>query len=153
MFGQRIRLGVKVDEIIGYSDPGVAVCSDDQHALVLSMGMDFIQSSEELISAPFSPHEWHDFTLESEDLLTYQLYIDGMPAFDGSFYESAFSLAGAYWGDHSSHRSLAEWDYVAFGIVPEPSSGLSGLAVMCVAVLLRRSASRREPLTVEGKQR
>ena len=144
---------VKVHEIIGYSDPGVSVWSDDQHALVLSMGVDFIQSSEELTTASFAPYEWHEFTLQSEDMLTYQLYIDGAPAFDGSFYESAFSLAGAYWGDHSSHRSLAEWDYVAFGIVPEPSSGLSVLVVACAAVFVKRATDRRESPVVEGGHR
>jgi hypothetical protein len=142
---------VKVDEIIGYSDPGVTVWSDDQHALVLSMGMDFIESDEELTTAPFTPHQWHEFTLESEDMLSYQLYIDGVLSLEGAFYESAFSAPGPGWGDISSHRSLAEWDYVAFGIVPEPSSGLFVLAVICAAVLLRRSATRRGVLIVEGE--
>ena len=147
-----MRWRVKVHEIIGYSDPGVTVWSDEEHGVVLSMGMDFIESAEELITAPFTPHEWHEFMLESEDMLSYRLYIDGALGFEGEFFDSPFSNPGVGWGDISSHRSLAQWDHVAFGIVPEPSSGLCILAGSCTAVLLRCSASRRELPVVERSQ-
>jgi hypothetical protein len=144
---------VMVHEIVGYSDPGVGVVSDDEHALVLSMGRDFIESAEEGTSAPFTPDEWHEFMLQSQDMLSYELYIDGALGFDGEFFDSPFSNPGVGWGDISSHRSLAEWDYVAFGIVPEPSSGLFILAGICAGALSRRWATRREPPIVEGSQR
>ncbi len=143
---------VKVHEIIGYSDPGVGLSSDDEHALVLSMGMDFIESAEEGTSAPFTADEWHEFTLESSDMMSYQLSIDGALAFDGDFFESPSLSPGVAWGDISSHRSLAEWDHVAFGIVPEPSSRLTILAVICAAALLARPAARREPPMLERRQ-
>jgi hypothetical protein len=54
----------------------------------------------------------------------YRLYIDGTLAIEGRFFESLFYGPGVGWGDVTSHRSLAAWDVVEYGIVPEPTAWL-----------------------------
>lgn len=129
---------VRIDEVIVLTDPGILVRSDDQYAVVLVLGVDFIQSAEEGISASFSPNEWHEFVLESADMRTYQLYIDGALGMEGSFYQSVFTTPEAGWGDITTHRSLSQWDEVGFGIVPEPSTARLVLVVFNPAAFPRR---------------
>lgn len=132
---------VKVREIIGSAAPGVAVWSDDQHAVSLDMGMDFIEDPHDGTAASFAPNQWHEFALRTEDMLSYELYIDGALGMEGEFYESYFPLAGAYWGDKTSHRALSEWNYVGFGMVPEPAS-LLGFILLHMVWLTKRSSAR-----------
>ena len=126
---------VKVDDIIptGSEVPGLAVSSDDQWDVFFTLGVDRISSVYEPGTwAPFAPGQFHELWLESSDMRTYTLSIDGTPSLEGSFFQSLFYLPGVCWGDMTSHRSLSEWDYVECGITPEPSSLLCVLAALCV---------------------
>jgi hypothetical protein len=135
---------IKVHEIIGYGAPGILIWSDDQHALVMVLGLDFIIDDVASTTASFTPHEWHEFTLSSSNMLDYSLSIDGTPAMEGTFWEDMVPTPpGPRWGDIGSHRSLAEWDYVGFGIVPEPSSGILMLLACFLALPLRVQRLRR----------
>ena len=132
---------VKVDEIIGTIDPGVGIRTDDQYAIAFALGVDHIYSTYEWPKgAPFAPGEWHEFLFESPDMQTYNLYIDSQLAFQGLFSETYFEDPGMGWGDTGSHRSLSQWHYVQFGIVPQPASGL-GLLLAYLLWLPRRSAA------------
>jgi len=133
---------IKVDEVIpiGGDDPAVYIGSDDQYAVSLLLGTSRIYSFYETDkSAPFSPGVLHEFTFQSNDMRTYQLLIDGAPAFQGTFFESLFYFPSVGWGDMTSNRSLAEWDWVECGITPEPAGWLCVLVALCIWRSVQRS--------------
>ena len=85
------------------------------------------------VNATFEPGVFHEFELRSEDMRSYDLLIDGELAMSGSFWES---LSGTWvgWGDCvEGYASLSRWDYVRFGVVPEPQSLLLLIAIVLVA--------------------
>lgn len=133
------RWRVKIDEVTVDIDPGVGLMSDEDFTVVFLLATDHVISFYEPEKyASFAVGEYHEFLFESFDMQTYSLYIDSGLAFEGTFFDSSFSGAGVSWGDITTHRSLSEWDYVEFGVVPEPGSGL-GLLLLCILWLSKRS--------------
>jgi hypothetical protein len=130
--GQTFQLTwrVKVDEVI-HSDPAVAVMSDDYYLVHLSLATDAIYCDTPPGGwAPFAPDEFHEFLFQSSDMRAYSRYIDGAPALEGTFFEGLPGTPGVGWGDMTSSCSLAEWDWVETGILPEPSACVSLLAAL-----------------------
>jgi hypothetical protein len=71
----------------------------------------------------------------------YELYIDDELAITGVF-EEVFGPTRVSWGDVvTGATSLTEWDYVRFGVIPEPSSFLAFILVLVSA----RAATRVRP--------
>jgi hypothetical protein len=133
---------VRVDASWPSSDPGVIVVADDHYALAFTLDTSSIHSNFESGKvAPFAPNEFHDFTVESSDMRAYDLHIDGSLALQGVFSQSFLSGPEIAWGDCSSGMSLAAWDTVEYGIVPEPSVPLCLLTALFCAVSLNRSAT------------
>jgi hypothetical protein len=136
---------VRVDEVIdaAHTDPGVWAESDDPWEVAFVLGMDGIHSLYEPGNwAPFTAGLFHDFLLESSDMRSYTLSIDGVRSLERLFFESLFQGHGVGFGDVSSNRSLAEWDYVECGIVPEPSAVLCILATALFCRPQKRTAAR-----------
>jgi hypothetical protein len=126
-----------VEEVtIGPYDPTVGIFSDDRWAVGFHFGEERIESVFEIdVSAAFEPGLFHDFELRSPDMRTYELYIDGSLAIQGSFWLSLMS-SQVGWGDTiQGAASLTRWDYFRFGVVPEPSPAL----LLTVAVLAKRN--------------
>jgi hypothetical protein len=138
-----MRWRVKIDEMIGYSAPGVLVLSDDHELMSLQMGLDFIELAYGETRAQFSPYEWHEFTLQSSDMSTYSLEIDGVFGFSATALDESPFAPDAGWGDLSSHRALSEWEYVELGVVPEPTTAGSLIAGTVAVWSLKRSGLRR----------
>jgi hypothetical protein len=133
---------IRVDESTPYTDPGVIARADDHYSVAFGMDTQSVHSNYEPGNwAPFAPGVFHDFVLESMDMRTYDLYIDGALALQGSFFESLFPGPEVAWGDLSSAMSLAAWDSVEYGIVPEPSGLLCLLVVLCYGRSSRRLAN------------
>ncbi len=116
---------LRIDELSGWRDPTIGVRSDEKWAAGFEFTADTIWSVfESDVSATFEPGIPHTFELRSADMLGYDLYIDGALAIEGSFW---LSLAGSRvaWGDGiQGGASLTYWDYVRFGVIPEPATGL-----------------------------
>ena len=139
-----VRWRVKVHEVAAYTDPAVYLRSDDYYDVKLSLGVDGIHSFYEPGKwAPFARGQFHEFAFDSSDMRTYRLHIDGKLAFEGAWFESLPGVPGAGWGDMSSDRSLAEWDWLEYGIVPEPAGALLLTVGICASWPLSRSATRR----------
>jgi hypothetical protein len=137
---------MRVSEVVGVVDPGVAIGAGERGEVVLEYSetaiFSFLEGGQ---IAEFTPGVFHDYSFTSADLSTYTLRIDGELAWTGSFVGPSL-WDGVAWGDGSSSaRSISTWDYVRFGIVPEPGSGLAlglaGLAFFCT--LSPRSRSQR----------
>jgi hypothetical protein len=115
----------KVDQLYGwYYDPDVALASDTGKLLGFGLALDHILSVfEEGVSIPVQPGVFHDYTVLTTDMLSYELYIDGELARVGSFWQGVTqSYAG--WGDAvQGGASLHHWKRVRFGALLAPLAG------------------------------
>ncbi len=117
----RMEWRLRVDEVYGFADPLVAVECGGHGTVFLRYAREAVYSLFEGVWIPFAPGEFHEYALTSHDMLTYKLEIDGVLAhvgeFVGPWYHSAVG-----WGDGTSGASsVARWEYVRFGVVPEPT--------------------------------
>ena len=130
---------LKIEEFTGgWLGTTVGVFADDQWAVAFTMNHDTIRSSfESEVSAQYEPDIYHEYELRSSDMRTYEMYIDGVYAFEGEYWQSIMSNT-AGWGETTTGSScLSTWDYVRLGIIPEPNSGVAMLALM-LTFLTRR---------------
>ncbi len=121
-------------------DVGITVFSDQATAIVLRFGASAFRSMFESTEAiPIDMTIRHDFVIRSIDMESYELFIDGAPARSGAF-RPTVSNSRVGWGDSvqgvASHSS---WDYIEFGVVPEPSTGI----VVVVAATIVQTVRRR----------
>ncbi len=133
---------LRVDQVSGISDPLLAVGAGDRGIVILEFAESRLSSLLEGTSADFDPGEFHAYSLVSPDLASYALYIDGGLALSGVFIAPA-PLTGICWGDGSSSASsVSTWDYVRFGIVPEPSAAFA--LALAGATMLRKMGPTKE---------
>lgn len=134
---------LRVDEVAGFMDPAVTAWSEGYGRILLSYSESAIYSDLERIwIANFEPHVLHDYRLVSEDLLSYTLSIDGSVVYTGQMVSPSY-IPGVGWGDTAvGGRSRSVWEYVAFGVVPEPSPALL-IAAVCLPPLLQAPRIRR----------
>jgi hypothetical protein len=127
----------------GHWDSKVSICSDEGWLLGLGLFPDHVESQFEAgVNIPIAPDMFHDYRLLSWDMHAYELYIDGELARVGSFWDDLLSSKFS-WGDCvRGAASLAHWDYVRFGVVPEPCSLLMLVAVSMAARRTRGYAGR-----------
>jgi len=139
----RIDWRLRVDEVQGFADPLVAVRAADLGAVFLHYSEEYIYSELEGVWIQFAPTVYHDFSFTSADMVSYELRIDGLLAYSGHFLGPWVS-SGVTWGDATEGASsLSVWDYVRFGIVPEPSAGLLLGSAGLAALRLRTPRIRR----------
>lgn len=120
---------LRVNEVVGHPlylfDPGLGLVADDGWDLDFHIGVNKLRSVHESIEIPFEPLIFHTFELRSLDMRTYQLMIDEAVAYSGVFSSFAVARSRVTWGDVGlGSASHTDWDYVRFGVVPEPASGL-----------------------------
>ena len=122
MFVMEWRL--KVDDVLPHVDPSIALFSDSFRAVGFEFSHNAIHSVfESDATIPFTPDEFHAFELRSTDMQSYELRLDGDVVLLGNF-ASVFQAGRVGWGDAiQGGRSLAAWDYVRCGVVPEPNLG------------------------------
>ena len=137
-----VRWRILVDTVQGYHDPWVAAFADDKWAVSFVMRDNAIESTfEQFVSAPFEAGMPHTFELRSSDIRHYVLSIDGLPALEGSFWHSLWA-SQVYWGDGvSGSASLARWNFLEFGVVPE-ASAVALLAAPAALLRLKRTERR-----------
>ena len=108
----------------GNWDPAVYVFSDDSRALALNFSESRLWSVFEGPAAlvSFAPGVFHAYEVRSVDMQSYQLLIDGETVRIGAFGQGV-TPRRLGWGDcFSPAGSTSTWDYVRFGVVPEPAS-------------------------------
>jgi hypothetical protein len=142
-------------------DPGVSVFSDSKWAVGFELGVDRIVSAfEGGAAAYFEPGVFHEFELHSTDMRQYELLIDGELARRGEFWLSLVS-SRVGWGDVIfGAASLSTWDYVRFGVVPEPSACvivlglfLGHLKKMRLAIILTLAGAAKRLVLGSSKRR
>lgn len=123
-----------IDELQGNHDPTISVRSDENWIVGLAFSADRVVSFFEYpLGYTFEPGIPHTYELRSEDMRTYCLYVDDVPALEGSFKLKAEGSRVA-WGDGvQGSASLTKWDYVRFGTVPEPAPLITCiLGIVCL---------------------
>ena len=128
---------LRVNEVIGNPpayDPGVAVWSDDDWTVSLLFGTDFVYSFHENIQISVDPGVYHTCEFRTSDMRTYDLVVDGVLIHTGSFWEPTFRQSRVHWGDRArGSASFVDWDYFRFGVVPEPATFWSLVALGCIS--------------------
>jgi hypothetical protein len=130
---------MRTDELQGPWDATVGVLSDERRGVFLDFSLDGIHIPGQGFVATFEPGVFHDFELRSSDMLTFTLYIDAIAAYEGNFTDPLVTASTVAWGDDTQGgASLTHWERFSFGVVPEPQSALSGVALLVVARAARR---------------
>ncbi|MEW6198463.1 MAG: hypothetical protein AB1601_07360 [Planctomycetota bacterium] len=129
-----------VGELQGRKDPVAGVFSDEKWAVGFEYASDALWSVfEPGVNYPFEPGIPHTYELRSDDMRTDRLYVDDLLALEGSFWLSLTSPRVG-WGDGiKGAASLSQWDYVRFGVVPEPATVITDV---CGLVWIFRRGSR-----------
>jgi hypothetical protein len=132
---------LRVDEVHGGAErpvkPAVHVGFDGYGAVDFSYSESALHSTYEFAWIDFDPYVFHDYSLATSDLLTYTLSIDGTVAHTGRL-TTPYFVNAMDWGDEvTGSTSLSDWDYVRFGVVPEPPGALSIISACLAAIVLR----------------
>jgi hypothetical protein len=132
---------LRVNEVDGAADrpvkPAITVGFDGYGVATLQYSESSLHSLLEFAWIDFEPYVFHDYSLTTSDLLTYTLRIDGSVAHTGQLETPCFTCAVA-WGDEvTGATSLSDWDYVRFGVVPEPSGALLIISACLAGFVLR----------------
>ncbi len=110
-----------LSQLQGTIGASVGIYSDQRRAAAFDIEWDGVHVGGVGTVATFEPGVFHDFEFRSPDLLTYYaLYVDGVLVYTGAFWTSV-SASLVHWGESTQGEiSLTHWDYVRFGVVPEP---------------------------------
>lgn len=119
-----MRMRLRVDELTsGPWDPAFAVSSDESWRIGFQLSETRIFNLDDpSMSATFEPGVFHRFEVRSSDMRNFELCIDDNVALTGPF-TYIITASKVSWGDQTvGAASLSRWDYVEFGVVPEPRS-------------------------------
>jgi hypothetical protein len=113
-----------VDETLGdHYDAAVGLRSDDAWTVGFGIFTDHIVSKwDDNVSIAIAPGVFHDYRILSTDMRSYALFIDDELAHEGPFVQRVMASSIGWGNVVSGASSRSHWDYVRFGIVPEPCS-------------------------------
>ena len=134
---------LRLDEFINHYDAKFGVARDSVAGHIeIDFGMDHIWIHTDQTRIEVTAGEWHTYRIESWDMQAFDLFIDGRFAHAGTFESQSFLQSFVVFGDTViGAASLSRWDYVRFGVVPEPTSG-SLLAIGSILIVMARSGRR-----------
>jgi len=115
---------VLVDPVSDPGDAGVIIARDDPPGyLAVKNGPYAVVISPGNVLIELKAGDFHWFTVRSVDMQRFELSIDGEPAYSGFFESNTLLQSFVAFGDSvQGQRSLTCWDYVRFGVVPEPAT-------------------------------
>jgi hypothetical protein len=117
--------------------PAITVGFDGCGGATLEYSESSLYSILEHAWIDFDPYVFHDYSLTTSDLLTYTLRIDGSVAHNGRL-ETPCYVSAVGWGDKvTGATSVSDWDYVRFGVIPEPSGALLIISACLAGIFLR----------------
>jgi hypothetical protein len=139
---------LRVDEVVGAAHPpfkpAITVGFDGYGGVTFAYAEGSLYSVLESTWIDFDPNVFHDYSLTTSDLLNYTLSIDGSVAHTGRL-ETPCYVNAVGWGDKATGAtSVSEWEYVRFGVIPEPSGALLIISACLAGIILRaRTAGTR----------
>ncbi len=136
-----IQWRVRIDEVDGDGEPAVVIRADDGWITGFRYGDNKVTTAFTDIEIPVSNRVFHEYEMRSRDMRTYDLFIDGALTLHGDFWHGLMSPGVTFGAAGQGPSSLAAWDYVRFGVIPEPygiSAGVIGSVFGCRLLLRRR---------------
>ncbi len=131
-----MRWRVRVDDVLGAAryDPVIGIVSEQGAAAGFQLAEDGFRSALESTGrVPLSSGVFHLFEFVSTDMQTYVLSVDGESLMTGQF-RPAGGTSRVSWGDGiQGSRSLSTWDFVEFGVIPEPGAARVVLFVAAIS--------------------
>lgn len=127
---------------LGLSDVNVLIAPDQMGALAFAMFPDRIESRREGWAIDLASSGYHEYRIESLDMVSYDLWIDGVFMRSGEWDLESLNQSFVYFGDvarGAEVTSIADWDYVRFGVVPEPAA-LPLVLLVFARVIAQRGA-------------
>jgi hypothetical protein len=110
-------------ESYGAPDHGLAFAPDYGADLGFEYGYDHALVIPEDWFLLFEGGRFHTYRIESADMLHYTLWLDGLPVHAGEWFDG-YTYSYVAFGDGCAGpgggRSVTIWDYMRFGVVPEP---------------------------------
>lgn len=120
-----MRWRLRVDDVPSTYpyDVSAGVFSDGYRVAAFALGESEVKSIfEPDLILSYEAGVYHTFEFRSSDMLSYTLLIDDTLTMTGDFY-SVFEASRVTWGDGvQGASSLSHWDFLEFGVVPEPST-------------------------------
>jgi hypothetical protein len=125
-----------VEEESGDQDPGVAIARSFEPGFVaFYFGPNLAWNGLDNLWWNIEPGVFHTYRFESYDMVDFDFFIDDELAQEGSFHAPSSNQSYISFGDKLDGRaSLSRWDYLRFGVVPEPSGSVLGLAAASLAL-------------------
>ena len=117
-------------------DAGVAIARSFEPGFVaFSAGVGQARNALDQVYWPIEPGVYHIYRFESEDMIGFRFFIDGELVQEGEFLAPSSNQSYINFGDkYDGWASLSYWDYVRFGVIPEPSTHLMMLVAFGVTV-------------------
>jgi hypothetical protein len=111
-----------IDVTFGEYDSEVVIARDDPPGHVaIEYDVDLATISTNGVSFPIAPGLFHTYRVESDDMEQFVFFIDGTAVHIGEFDSDSVLQSFVAFGDGvQGARSLSQWDYFRFGVVPEP---------------------------------
>ncbi len=128
---------VLVDSRSGTIDTGVLIARDDPPGHVeFYLGGDGLHVNFDEAFVSLAPDTFHTFRFASADMTSYELTIDESMTYAGTLKASLLTRRVSFGDGVMGQASLSHWDYMRFGIVPEPRSFAA--ALLAAAIVGRR---------------
>jgi len=135
----------------GDSDVSVALLNESLGFVAFYIGPDFVAEDRYVPGGiqyiqPIAPDVAHTYRLVSPNLQNYDLYIDGVFAFDGEFHLQGLGLGPrVVWGDRLSGgvSSRSAWGFVEVLTIPEPPAAIVMACALGILSLWNRFRSNR----------
>jgi hypothetical protein len=131
-----------VDEGSGDFDAAVGIARSFAPGFVeFHFGPDVAWNALDNLWFDIEPGIFHTYRFESSNMIDFDLFIDDELANEGTFQDAASNQSFIAFGDMiDGQASLSRWDFLRFGVVPEPSASVLALTTLW---LLWRSIRRR----------
>ncbi len=127
---------MRLDQFEDFYDACVVIARPEPLGdLTFAHALDHLVVFDDWDPIPVAPGEWHVYRFESLDMDAYTLFVDGAPVYEGHFQTP--SLLDPLLGFGNAARgaaSVSRWDYVHFGIIPEPQSLILIMYMLAIGV-------------------
>lgn len=137
------RVRVRKVRGVEYYDANIVVFSDTAKAFSFRLSENSVTSGfDPTLNVSVVPYIFHSYRMESSDMSTYRLYVDGKLVHEGPAWQGVVK-SEIGWGDAvQGAASLHDWDYVRAGVIlkpiPEPGGLILTICALCSGRLLRR---------------
>jgi len=129
-----------VDEGSDNWDAGVGIARSFSPGFVMfGFGPDSAWNALDNLWFDIEPGIFHTYRFESSDMIAFDFLIDDQLVQHGSFQDAASNQSSIGFGDlFDGCASRSRWDYLRFGVIPEPSTFVLALTMVSLTLKTTR---------------